>query len=83
MAYLGWKNYETWNIWAWLTNDRPLYEAMTEYAEKYGERATYHGFLNHIGFTPTQTTPDNVKWWDETLDVERLDEAIQEELLEN
>lgn len=78
MSYNGWKNYETWNVWLWLTNDRPLYEAMLNYVEQYGDQVSYHGFLTHAGFTPDQKTPDDVKWWDENLDIQELDEAVKE-----
>ena len=37
MAYNGWKNYETWNVYLWVGNDEPLYRAMQEELRKVGK----------------------------------------------
>ena len=34
MGYNGWKNYETWVVNLWLSNDRGTYEYMVEIAEE-------------------------------------------------
>ena len=34
MSYNGWKNYETWLVNLWLSNDRGTYEYMVEIAEE-------------------------------------------------
>ena len=83
MSFNGWKNYETWNVWLWITNDRPLYDAMMEYIAEYGKRASYHGFHTYLHYAENDETPDRVEWWDTSIDTESLDEAIQEMVQEH
>lgn len=37
MGYNGWRNYETWLVNLWLSNDRGTYEYMVEIAEEVKE----------------------------------------------
>ena len=78
MGCNGWKNYATWNVWAWLGNDRELYGSMMRYIEQYGTNVTYHGLLTYLHYPKDTSTPDKVKWWDPEIDAPALDEAIRE-----
>ena len=30
MSYNGWSNYETWNVYLWITNDEPIYRGLLD-----------------------------------------------------
>ena len=79
MSYEGWRNYQTWNVMLWLTNDEPLYEAMVNYLKEQ-PRATYllliDALQNEHILGPV--TPDGVSWTDPTLDEEALNESLDD-----
>lgn len=79
MSYNGWKNYETWNVFTWLTDDRPLYWEACRFVEQYDylDENLYFGFIMHLGLE-SEATPDGARWLDENLDYDRLDEAMRE-----
>ena len=71
-TYNGWKNYETWNVVLWFSNDVGLYHLALEcssYKEFVFKMQTVYGM---------DFTPDGVSWNDSTLDFERLDDVIKE-----
>ena len=74
MTYNGWKNYETWNVNLWLCNDEGLYRLVVNY----GKEVTYREFAEIYLSQLSDSTPDGVKWLDDTLDYEALDEALEE-----
>lgn len=74
MDYNGWKNYETWNVNLWLCNDENLYRLVVNY----GKEVTYREFAEIYLSQLSNSTPDGVKWLDDTLDYEALDEALEE-----
>ena len=75
--YNGWKNRATWNVAMWLSSDYPVYNAAQGYK-------TYpQPFLSlrddfRKGMLKCVTTGDGVSLWDESLDIEAIDEAIRE-----
>lgn len=72
MSYNGWKNYETWNVALWLSNDEGLYSMMrtcSDYAELRNILRCEYGFIE---------TPDRVSLNDSGLDIAALDELVQE-----
>jgi len=74
----GWKNYETWNVALWINNEESLY--------KLAKRSlNYNNFIfrlanaSHSELQKFKTgTPDGVKWNDEKVNIEDLDELIKE-----
>ena len=74
MSYNGWKNYETWNVNLWLSNDEALYRLVVNY----GKEVTYRDFADIYLSQLSKTTPDGVAWLDESLDFEALDELLEE-----
>ena len=75
-TYNGWKNYETWNVALWISNDEVLYNLAKEcrdYAEFREQMEEINGDAA-IAFR----TPDGVAWNDSGLDVQALDEMITE-----
>jgi len=72
-TYNGWKNYETWNVTLWISNDETLYNVALDCS-------SYEAFVFEMQTTfESQSTPDGVYWDDEKLDFERL-EIFMEEL---
>lgn len=71
-TYNGWKNYETWNVNLWLSNDENLYRLVMNY----GKEVTYREFAETYLNSPA--TPDGVNWLDETLDYDALTELLEE-----
>ena len=74
MAYNGWKNYETWNVNLWLSNDEGLYRLVVNY----GKEVTYRDFAKIYLNQLSKATPDGVDWLDESLDFDALDEVLEE-----
>jgi len=71
-TYNGWTNYETWNVSLWLGNDEGLYNLARGFAE--------HGYnsLSHMLMELSPATPDGVKWNDDNLNVDELNEMLAE-----
>ena len=74
--FLGWPNWETWNVALWLTSDYVLYRVMG------GFRTYQQPFLSlrrelqdSVQF---RRTKDGVSLWDARLDIAALDEMIKE-----
>ena len=86
--YNGWKNYETWNVALWISNDEGLYNIAKEMQST--NHNGYNGFLEqmekvdnilkseHVEWSIGLQTPDGVAWNDSGLDIEALDEMIAE-----
>ena len=69
--YNGWKNYETWNVALWISNDEGLYSLARE-TRNY---AAFRDILREMDITET---PDGVAYNDSGLDIDALDEMISE-----
>lgn len=77
-TYNGWKNYQTWNVALWVSNDEPLYRAAVQVAQDgKGKRNAFSRFLDSTGLRGFYT-PDRVKWDGQKLDFRALSEMIME-----
>lgn len=72
MAYNGYKNYETWNVALWITNDYNLYQTILEVKPKF-----YKRFIEYMGLK-NEKTPDGVKYLSNKLSYNELNEVIRE-----
>jgi len=68
-TYNGWTNYETWNVALWIQN---FYDLAREYR--------HHGYkaFAEIVMELRSSTPDDVKWDDDSLNICELDEMMEE-----
>lgn len=69
--YNGWKNYQTWNVALWISNDEGLYRLALG-CRDYDE---FRSWLRDDGITET---PDQVSYNDSGLDFDALDALIRE-----
>jgi len=68
MSYNGYKNYETWNVVLWISNDEGLYNIAKDCVD-------YEDFRNTMLEFDSLNTPDNVACFDSKLDISAIDEA--------
>jgi hypothetical protein len=71
--YNGWKNYETWNVALYISNDEPTYRLAQSIART-GTRTPFRDFAAEYG----RRTPDNVSLSDKRLSLRELNAAIRE-----
>lgn len=74
MSYNGWKNYQTWNVVLWISNDEGLYSLHRE-CKNYEE---FRSSLSQLDGKIALQTPDGVAWNDSGLDLEAIEEFWQE-----
>lgn len=72
-SYLGWSNYETWNVSLWINNDAGLYDIARQFRHWGYDRLAVA--LAGMGLTET---PDGVAFDDPALDIDALDEMLEE-----
>lgn len=68
MSYNGYKNYETWNVVLWISNDERLYGFSLGCAD-------YEEFQLMMRELGSLKTPDSVAWNDSCLDIDAINEA--------
>ena len=68
MTYNGYKNYETWNVALWISNDEGLYNISRGCAN-------YDEFVDTMRDLDSLETPDNVAWNDSGIDFDEVNEA--------
>lgn len=68
MAYNGYKNYETWNVALWISNDEGLYNISRGCA-------CYDEFVDVVRDLGSLETPDRVAWNDSGIDVDEIEQA--------
>jgi hypothetical protein len=75
-SYNGWKNYETWNVWLWITNKEGIYALARSIAKRGGN---YDELANElIEEFDSKTSGDSVAWDSPRLDRNELNNAMVE-----
>lgn len=76
-TYNGWKNYETWNVALWLSNDYPLYCVARDFGKWDQPFLKLRQELKQSSMQ-YEITGDSVSLWDPRLDIKALDEMLKE-----
>lgn len=77
-GYNGYKNYETWNIALWISNDESIYHYAKQFRNK-GYTAFCRDMATHcVGLAIGLETPDGISWNDPTIDIAALDALLEE-----
>ena len=71
-TYNGWTNYETWNVALWIQNDPGFYDLARGY--RYDGYKAFAEFMMEL----KSSTPDDVKWDDDSLNICELDEMMED-----
>lgn len=72
-SYLGWSNWETWNVALWLQNDEGLYDLARQYRHRGYENLAVT--LNACGI---YETPDGASFTDSELSIDELDAMLED-----
>jgi len=70
-TYNGWTNYETWNVYLWITGDTAFYSA-AKLCKSYDE------FVDMMEGMECYVTPDHVAWDLPCINRAELNEAFAE-----
>lgn len=73
----GWANYQTWNVALWIENKQFLYMQAVKFMENYKWENPYKDYIKYVHLG-NQKTLDGVKWKDEKLDYNELNELMNE-----
>ena len=76
-TYNGYKNYNTWNIALWISNDHGLYNLAVEFMNGFKGQAPYKKFVEFLGFEDKKT-PDNAKFIDRSLSYRELNNFMRD-----
>lgn len=76
-TYNGYKNYNTWNIALWISNDYGLYNLAVEFMENFKGQAPYKKFVEFLGLE-NEKTLDDVKFIDRSLSYRDLNSFMRE-----
>lgn len=74
-TYMGWKNYETWNVSLWIQNDERLYKDAIDSAQYSNP---FHNFIAHQKSLGSVMTKDGVRWMDGRIDEDAINDLIKE-----
>ena len=75
--YLGWRNYETWNVSLWLNNDYESYIRIREYKSIINGKVNYKKFIHWMELEDCMT-PDGVKFMSYKLSYRELNYMLNE-----
>ena len=78
-TYNGWTNHATWNVALWIGNDPFLYNTARACVTYRNETETpYSKFIRCMLNCDSNTTDDNVRWDDETINHHEINEMMFE-----
>lgn len=75
--YLGWTNYETWNVMLWINGTYELYKSVMYILENSQYIPTYTEVIYRLGLDEC-LTGDGVSFLDDNLNFEELNDAIKD-----
>jgi len=75
--YNGWKNYETWNVVLWISNDEGLYLSAVDFMKTYRGRKPYRDWLRYMNENLPHYTPDGVDYRDFDLSFKELNDMMR------
>ena len=68
-GYQGWVNWETWNVYLWLSNDEGAYSMMMDFTRAMHGRVTPDGAQEFV----TEMMPDGTPDFDDPSEYETVD----------
>ena len=74
--YLGWTNYETWNVMLWINNIENIYFNVVDILKNTDYTPTYREIIYILNLEDCRTG-DNVAYLDIELNYEELNSAIK------
>jgi len=74
--YLGWTNYETWNVMLWINNTYELYKSVMYILEESQYTPTYTEVIYILELDKSRTG-DDIAYIDNNLNYEELNIAIE------
>ena len=81
MTYHGYKNYQTWNVILWISNDERVYLAAKVSDDYDGFRDNIRAL--YLGKSLAYETPDGVAWNDSGIDLDAVSRFWKESFLTN
>jgi len=75
--YLGWENYETWNVMLWINNTEELYFSVIFILENSSNIPNYKEVIYSLGLDEC-ITGDGIPFVNNKLNYKELDIAIQD-----
>jgi hypothetical protein len=76
-TYNGWANYETWNVSLWMQNHQFLYSTAVACVEyKNDDEMPYTKFIRCMENGGQDTTNDGVKWDDENVNQDEINQMM-------
>lgn len=75
--YNGWRNFESWNVALWITQEEPIYNMAKNFVQGYTGENVYKDFIKAHGFSSLRT-PDKVRYISDKLDYAALNNMMLE-----
>ena len=79
-TYNGWKNYSTWNIALWFSNDQDLYNKWIMVSKILVSLRNYFAGLEIMAHFGRPATPDGVEITDKTIDWAEIAQSWNEDM---
>ena len=74
--YLGWSNYETWNVMLWINNTYELYSTVDYILKQASQIPTYAEVIHMLGLENSMTG-DGIHFLDKNLNHNELNETLR------